>query len=235
MNNNFFQNTLRLIRYNIRIIFGGKFGYFILGATLFFLVFGAIMAFEDATIDVKEVYGLLLFPAILLVFYPSAFGIQNDADQRTLEIIFGIPDYRYKVWLVRLVMVIVLTFVLLFPFAGLAHYALVSIPIFKVVGQLMPVVFFVACVGFGVSTLVRNGNAAGAIMIIIALVFFIINDAIRNSKWNLFLNPFRQPDNINEILWQQTVYQNRIILLSISIVMLLLGLLTLQRREKFLR
>ncbi len=64
---------------------------------------------------IEDIYGLLAFPAILLVFFPSVFGIQSDADQRTLEIIFGIPDYRYKVWLVRYLMILVLVFLLLFP------------------------------------------------------------------------------------------------------------------------
>ena len=99
------QNTISLARYNMRIIFGGKFVYFILAAFIFFLVFGTITALESSDMNIDEVYGLLAFPAILLVFFPSVFGIQSDADQRTLEIIFGIPDYRYKVWLVRYLMI----------------------------------------------------------------------------------------------------------------------------------
>lgn len=44
-------------------------------------------------------YSMLLVPSILLIFYPTCFGIQNDQDAKTLEIIFGIPNYRYKIWL----------------------------------------------------------------------------------------------------------------------------------------
>jgi hypothetical protein len=232
---NILQNIISLARYNIRIVFGGKFVYFILASFLFFLLLGTIRAFDDSYLLVHDVYGLLIFPAILLVFYPSAFGIQSDADQRTLEIIFGIPDYRYKVWLVRMIMVLVIVYVLLFPLAALAHYALVSIPIFELVSQLMILVFFTSTLGFCVSTLVKNGNATAVIMVILGLVFLILSDELEYSKWNIFLNPFRDPGDINEIVWLETIRQNRIIMGISSMVLLLLGLLNLQQREKFLR
>ena len=229
------HNLISLARDNISIVFGGKFVYFILAAFGFFLLLGTIAAFDDSYLGIHDVYGLLIFPAILLVFYPSAFGIQSDADQRTLEIIFGIPDYRYKVWLVRMLMVLVIVYVLLFPFAALAHYALVSIPIFEMVSQLMILVLFTSTLGFCVSTIVKNGNATAVIMVVLGLVFLILTDELEYSKWNIFLNPFRNPDSVNEIVWLETIRQNRIIMVISSIVLLLLGLLNLQNREKFLR
>lgn len=229
------RNFYNLTRYNMKIIFGGKFVYFILAALIFFLVFGIIMALEESEFDIGEIYALLAFPAILLVFYPSVFGIQSDADQRTLEIIFGIPDYRYKVWLVRYAMILVLVFLLLIPFSALAHWALISFPFLRMIFQLMVLVFFVSALGFSVSTLVKNGNATAVIMVIFGLVFLILSDGIRYSKWNLFLNPFDIPWNINDIVWQETIRQNRIIMGIVSVVLLLLGLLNLQQREKFLK
>jgi hypothetical protein len=229
------NNIISLGRYNIRIVFGGKFIYFIFAALGFFLLIGTIMAFDESYMGIDDVYGLLIFPTILLVFYPSAFGIQNDADQRTLEIIFGIPDYRYKVWLVRLLMVLIIVFVVLFPFAYIAHYALVSIPIFEMVLQLMVLAIFSSTLGFCVSTLVKNGNATAVIMVVIGLVFLILSDELDESKWNVFLNPFDMPGDVNEIVWIELLRQNRIILGITSVVFLLFGLLNLQNREKFLR
>jgi hypothetical protein len=231
----FFFNVFNLARYNMRIIFGGKLVYFILAALLFFLVFGTIMAFEADIIQMEEIFGILAFPAVLLVFYPSVFGIQNDADQRTLEIIFGIPDYRYKIWLVRLIMVLLMVFVLLFPFAGLAYYALMSFPIFKMILQLMVLVTFTATLSFAISTIVKNGNATAVIMVVLALILLILTDSISTSKWNVLLNPFNSPSSINEIVWRETVRQNRLFMGLASSVFLLIGLLNLQNREKFLR
>lgn len=229
------HNLLSLARYNIRIVFGGKFIYFIFASLLFFLVIGTIIAFDESHMSAQDVYGLLIFPTFLLVFYPSVFGIQNDADQRTLEIIFGIPDYRYKVWLVRMLMVLIIVFVALFPLAGIAHYALVSIPIVKMVLHLMVLALFCSTLGFCVSTIVKNGNATAVIMVVLGLVFLIVTDELDDSKWNVFLNPFRNPSYLNEIVWLETIRQNRIIMAVSSIVFILLGLLNLQNREKFLR
>jgi hypothetical protein len=229
------QNTYSLARYNMRIIFGGKFVYFILAAFIFFLVFGTIMALDNSEMRIEDIYGLLAFPAILLVFFPSVFGIQSDADARTLEIIFGIPDYRYKVWLVRYFMILVLVFLLLFPFAGLAWYALVSFPIMPMILHLMVLVLFVSSLGFCLSTLVKNGNATAVIMVILGLFFLILADELDESKWNMFLNPFSTPWDMNDIVWREIVRQNRLILGISSLVFLLLGLLNLQQREKFLR
>ena len=229
------RNTISLARYNMRIIFGGKFVYFILAAFIFFLVFGTISALESSDMNIDEVYGLLAFPAILLVFFPSVFGIQSDADQRTLEIIFGIPDYRYKVWLVRYLMILVLVFFLLFPFAGLAYYALLSFPVLKMILHLMVLVLFVSALGFSISTIVRNGNATAVIMVILGLFLLILADELDESKWNIFLNPFNTPNDLNDIVWREIIRQNRLILGITSLVLLLLGLLNLQQREKFLR
>jgi len=231
----FLGNIYSLSRHNLKIIFGGKFIYFILAALIFFLLFGTIIALEDNVIEISEIYVLIAFPAILLVFYPVVFGIQGDADQRTLEIIFGIPDYRYKVWLVRYLMILLLVFVMLFPFTALANWALISIPIMRMILQLMVLVVFVSALGFSVSTLVKNGNASAVIMVILGLVFLILYDELDESKWNVFLNPFDTPGDINDIVWQETIRQNRIILGISSLVLLLLGLLNLQNREKFLK
>ncbi|MBN1132681.1 MAG: hypothetical protein JXA39_06390 [Bacteroidales bacterium] len=229
------QNLASLARHNMRIIFGGKFFYFVLAASVFFLVFGAVIAFNESEIRQSTIYGLLSLPAILLVFYPSVYGIQNDADQGTLEIIFGIPDYRYRVWLTRFLMILVLTFFLLIPFAGIAHVTLMSFPLFRMTGQLMVLVVFVSTLGFCLSSIVINGNATAVIIVVIGLVFLILGDSMSESKWNILLNPFKEPDTINQIVWMEIIRHNRFFMLLASLVFLLLALLNLQNREKFLR
>lgn len=236
-----FKNTMvityRLIRYNLKIVFGGKFWLFVLSALIFFLVFGTIQAFNDDYFMQNEVYGLLMFPALLLIFYPTVFGIQNDADMRTLEIIFGIPDYRYKVWSVRLIMVYFIVFILLFPLAYLARVLLIDFDFMPMIMQLMVVVFFVGALSFFLSTWIKNGNGTAVVIVLIGLAFFILgNDgALEESMWNIFLNPFREMDGAEGLLWAETVTKNRIFMLAASVFFLLMGLLNLQKREKFLR
>lgn len=225
---------IKLIRYNLKVVFAGKFWLFVLSALLFFLVFGLIEAFNDSYFMLNEVYGLLLFPSLLLIFYPTVFGIQNDADMRTLEIIFGIPDYRYKIWMVRLIMVFLIVFVLLFPLSMLARFILIDFSLWAMVSQLMVVVLFIGSLSFMLSSLVKNGNGTAVIVVIIGLLFFIFNQPLEKSMWNIFLNPFKNYSGVEALIWQETVTKNRIFMLSASAVFMLFGLLNLQNREKFL-
>lgn len=226
---------LKLARYNLKIIFGGKFVYFVIAAFLFFILIGTIMAFENSNVRAKDIYNLLIFPAFLLIFFPVVFGIQNDSDQRTLEIIFGIPDYRYKVWLFRFVLMVLVVCILIMPFAGIAHYALVSFPFMRMCVNLMVLIFFISSLGLCISTLVKNGYGSAVVMVILAVAQLIFTEALETSKWNILLNPFSSPGNINEIIWDETIRNNRIILIIASVVLLLFSLLNLQKREGFLK
>lgn len=225
----------KMFRYNLRIVFANKFYIFVLAAFVYYLLFGTLMAVNENSLNLYDIYSLMLFPSLLIVFYPTVFGIQTDADSRSLEIIFGIPDYRYKVWLVRLIIVFLIVFALLFPFAVISNTFLISLPIVKMNLQLMVVVIFVGALGFGVSTIVKNGNGTAVVIVILALVFLIFSDSLEYSMWNVFLNPFKEPTKFNDIIWQEIIFKNRVFMLGTSTVMILLGLLNLQSREKFLK
>lgn len=225
----------KLFAYNLKVVFGSKFYLFVLSAFLFFIVFGTISALNSSSFNRDDVYGLLLFPALLLIFYPTVFGIQNDADLRTLEIIFGIPDYRYKVWMVRLIMVNIIVFLLLFPLAYMAQVLLIDFGLFQMVTRLMVVVVFIGTLGFFLSTVVRNGNGAAVVMVVIGLFFLVMGNSLEESMWNIFLNPYLTFTGNKEILWNRTVFNNRIFMWSASGVFLLLGLINLQRRERMLQ
>ena len=84
---------IRLIRYNLKVIFANKFIYFLLGAVSIFLTVTAVNLFYGNTaFDEEGMYRTLLLSGILIIFYPVTFGIQNDSDNRMLEIIFCIPS-----------------------------------------------------------------------------------------------------------------------------------------------
>ena len=112
------SNTLtilaKLVRYNLKIIFSGKFIYFLLAALFIFGFITVLNLFNpESQLTEADMFWLLLVPGVLLIFYPVTFGIQNDVDNRMLEIIFGIPNYRYKVSLVRLLLIFTVSFVML--------------------------------------------------------------------------------------------------------------------------
>ena len=232
------KNTLNLVgkmvQYNFRIIFGGRFIWFLLAAFAFY-VFVAIMAVWNGEVpDEKFVYDTLLFPSMLLIFYPMTFGIQNDLDAGILEILFGIPDYRYKVWLVRLALVFVLVFLLLIGFSGISAIFLVPVNLIEMTRQLMFPVFFLGSMAFMFSTIIKNGNGTAVVMVILGVVLLIFSDALERTFWNIFLNPLGVPRNMNEVVWEGIVLKNRIFLVVGSLVFILYGLFNLQKREKFI-
>lgn len=225
----------KVVKYNLKIIFAGKFIWFLLAAFAFFGYFMFQSAWSRSEINEGLIYTLLMFPCVLLVFYPAVFGIQNDEDNRILEILFGIPDYKYKVWGVRLLMIYVAIFFILVVFSYLATLLLYPVNPFEMALQLMfPLVFF-GNMAFMFSTITRSGNGTAVITIILAILLLITSemDFIERSFWNILLNPFKVPDNFLPVIWESLIIKNRIFLLTGGIVWMMIGLLNLQKRERF--
>jgi len=66
-----------IIRTNLKIIFANKFIYFLLAGISFYLLVITIGLFdEDSYPEIEDVYNMLLFPGLLLIFYPTAWPSQ---------------------------------------------------------------------------------------------------------------------------------------------------------------
>ena len=98
---------------------------------------------------------------------------------------------------------------------------------------MMPVIFL-GMMAFMLSTVIRNGNGTAVVMMIFGLFFMILQEPLRKSQWNVFLNPFNPAYDVNETTWALITLKNRIILLAGSVIFLLAALLNLQKREKFM-
>ncbi|MBR5934770.1 MAG: hypothetical protein IKZ89_01310 [Bacteroidaceae bacterium] len=226
----------KLCMYNMRIIFAGKFIWFLLvGLVLFFfLMFSA--ASRGTTLSHGMVYSQLIIPGLLLVFYPSCFGIQNDADHRILELLFGIPNYMYKVWLFRLFMIYVEVYLILVVYAFLARILLYPVAPFLMAAQLMIPVMLFGNMAFLYSTLIRNGNAAAVLSVLTVILALILGNVplVENKVWDVTINPYEEPENINAAIWGVILLKNRIMMVVAGIIFLMSGLLGLQNRGKFL-
>lgn len=223
----------RLITYNVKVIFGNKFVYFVVAAFLFFAFIITITIFEDPQFNEAVIYGFLVFPGLLLIFYPMAYGIQNDDDAKMLETIFGIPNYRYKVWLVRFVLTIGIAGVILFVLGNLANLTLYRFNILPMIGQVLFPITFLSSVAFMLSTLIKNGNGTAIVLVIVSFIFFIFAEPLEYSAYNIFLNPFEEPRDMSEFIWLTVIYKNRVYLTILSVLCLLFGMFNLQFREKF--
>ncbi|MBT1700134.1 hypothetical protein KK083_24815 [Fulvivirgaceae bacterium PWU4] len=223
----------KLMIYNIKVIFGNKFVYFVVAAFLFFAFIILLTILDDPDFDEAVIYGFLVFPGLLLIFYPMAYGIQNDDDSKMLETIFGIPNYRYKVWLVRFILTIGVAAVILIILASLANLTLYRFSILPMLGQVLFPITFLSSLGFALSTLIRNGNGTAIVIVIISFIFFIFAEELEYSTYNVFLNPFSEPRQMSEFIWLTIIYKNRLYLMILSMLCLLYGMFNLQFREKF--
>jgi hypothetical protein len=231
---NYFILIQKMILYNLRIIFANKFIWFLAGSILFYAGLSVIYVFSNDVSRMEDLYGTFLFSGILLVFYPSVFGIQNDQDARTIEILFGIPNYRYKVWLVRIMLIFIIAFLIMLVFTFLSSVLIVKFRFVNMTTQVMIPVLFLGVMAFMLSTVVRNGNGTAVLMIIFGLFFLILSEPLRRSQWNVFLNPYQLPYDVNETSWAIITLKNRITLITGTILFLLAALYNLQKREKFM-
>lgn len=223
-----------MITYNLKIIFANRFIWFLAGSVLFYLGLSVIYVFSNDVSRMEDLFGVFIFSGILLVFYPSVFGIQNDQDARTIEILFGIPNYRYKVWLVRIFLIFAIAGLIMLVFTFLSSVLIVKFRFTLMTIQVMIPVIFLGMMAFMLSTVIRNGNGTAVVMIIIGIIFMIMQEPLRKSQWNIFLNPFEPAYDVNETTWALITMKNRLILSIGTVIFLLAGLLNLQKREKFM-
>lgn len=221
-------------RYSANQVFAGKFIYFLLLALLTFCIVVIVHTVqEEVPPNAQTIYYFLLVPGVLLAFYPSAYCVQSDVDGRMLETLFGIPNYGYKVWLARHLVQHLVIAVLLLLLAILCEAALADFSVAAMVIHLMFPIAFLSSVGFMLATTIRNGNGAAAVLLITALICWVLTEATGGTRWDLYINPFEQVDGYENLALEAAVFYNRVYLIVGAVVATLLGLLRLQKREKF--
>ncbi|MBN2090328.1 hypothetical protein JW964_12015 [candidate division KSB1 bacterium] len=229
-----FSSFRAFFMYNLKIIFANKFIYFFIASIIIYALIAFLNIVNSDTVPkASSIYNILFFSGIILIFYPCVYGIQLDLDAGMLETLFGIPNYRYKVWLIRLAITFVLVAGIIYILALISHLVIASISVVEMTFQLMFPLIFWGCLAFLLATLTRSGHGAAVSLIIIGLILWITSEFIEGTRWDLFHNPFTESQNVNLQAYEEITFYNRIILLSGAIVTLLWGLLNLQKREKY--
>ncbi len=226
----------RLTGYNLKIIFANKFIYFAASSFVVYLAITLILFFSsDMQLAEAQIFWTLLVPGILIVFYPVAYNIQNDVDKRMIDILFGIPNYRFKIWLFKLFIMFIIAFGILLILSLLSSFAVVDIPVIGMAIQVLIPVIFVSSIIFMISTIVGDGNGTAVITLIIGTGLLGGREFIQSHpRWDIFLNPYSLPADINELVWEGIITGNRVYLIILSLFAILFGLLNLQKRERFL-
>ena len=229
------RDVWSFVRYSAYQNFSGRaLGFIGLAVVVFLAVLVFSLMSRSAARGPEQVYHYLLIPAILLTFYPSAFAIQGDKDAEMIETLFGIPDHRFKVWLVRLATLLVLVAGILLLLAVFCRIALTEFPVGTMVFQLMFPVLFLASLAFFIACLTGSGNATAVILVVVVLAFWSLAGTLRASSWFVFHNPFTSVSAIQAVAWAKTTLSNRLMLSIGSVFLLMLALLRLQNRERYI-
>ena len=205
-----------------------------LGALVFFGITVSVNMLGNDEITAGTAYSMLMMPCILLVFYPMCFGIQNDQDAKIIEIIFGIPNYSYKIWLFRLLISYIICFLITIVLATITWWVIVDVSVLTLTFQSMVPALFIGTLSFMLSTIIKNGNGTSVVIIIIGLILTFVQDFIGTSPWNIYLNPFNLPTNMNVQIFYEIVFNNRLIMVIASIIFILAGLNKTRDREQFI-
>ncbi len=230
----FVSRFLLMVKSNVKVVFGNKFVYFLLGALGFFIFLVVINLFSDKVLNKELCYNIMLAPALILIFYPTTFAMQNDEDTKTLEMIFGVPNYRYKVYLFRFAMIAVITFGMLLVFGALNYLALLSFNIWEMALQVLFPVLFCGAMCFMLSSILKAGTSTAVVAIIVGLGLWLLGSNLsETTAWNLFFNPFENL-SISDTRFNEILLHNRIYISIGIIVFLLTTLFQLQKRERLI-
>jgi hypothetical protein len=223
------------VRYSASLNFAGRgIGFVVLAVVVFFGVVVFSLMSRSAARGPEQIYNYLLIPALLLTFYPAAFAIQSDKDAEMIETLFGIPDHRFKVWLVRLATLLAMVAAILFLLALFCRIGLTEFPVAAMVLQLLFPVLFLASLAFFLACLTGSGNATAVILVVILLVFLGLAGTLKGSAWFLFHNPFASVTELQAMMWRKITLSNRLYLSIGSVFLLMLALLRLQNRERYI-
>ncbi|MFI3315161.1 MAG: hypothetical protein R3Y04_05805 [Rikenellaceae bacterium] len=228
------KSLLLLAKYNLKIVFGGKFIWFAIVAVVFFVFLLFQIAYDGTEPTEDLVYSSLLMPALMLIFYPTVYGLQNDEENKILEIIFSIPNYMYKVWLLRLIFVFIESFVILLLLCVVANFLFCPIEIFEMAIQMMSPLFFFGNLAFLLSTIIKGGNGTAVVFIFVVAGLVMLGQSYSNTMWNVLINPFSEIDTIHPTVWANTLANNRLFLFAASFGCILVALMNLQKRERLL-
>ena len=226
-------SIFKFIQFSTKVVFINKFMYFLLIALAAYILMVNTLIFSDNEVTLSMMYFVLMLPAILFIFYPTCFSIQNDEDSKIVELIFGIANYRYKTWLMRLFIAYVICFIMIYLLTEFSNWGIIDIPVLEMTIHVMISTFFAGMLCFMLSCIIRNGFGSAVVFFVIIIILLILSSVLGESQWNVFLNPYTTPRGNIEI-FNNTVFNNRIIMMISAIIMLMIGLSRLQNREKFI-
>lgn len=228
----------QVLRSQAVIIFSQKFAWFI-AVVLAYFTFLYVVNYRQPVIDRLTqddiLPSLLTIPLIFLALLLNMLLISSEKDKRTLEVLFTSAGSRYKVWLLRVGTLNLLLLLIAVMLSNLAFFMIADINIIGTALHGFIPALFIGGMTFYFSVKFRSGLAAVTLVLIAILFILMMSDAIDDTRYFLFFNPYDVPRELDPETWNIWMWQNRIAVVSLGILMYFFGLRGLEARERFLR
>ncbi|TDI91133.1 MAG: hypothetical protein E2O76_13220 [Caldithrix sp.] len=229
--------TWEIFRSQVQIIFSKKFTWAMAVVLGYFITIYFTNYFEEIheRMELEDLLWFLQWPLCGLALYLNMQLISSEKENRTLEVLFTTAGSRYKVWLLRVGTLNLILLLVAFSLSCLTFFTFSDLPILTMAMNSFVPGFFTGAVTLYLSVKFRSGFAAAMVTILFLLLNIMFFSALQDTRYPLFFNYYDIPHNIDPGTWYLWMWQNRITIMVLAVLLQFFTLRGLQARERLLR
>ena len=228
---------IKILRLQAQILFFNRFYWFMGGVLGYFLFVYVINYNEDMIHRVSQddvLLELFMLPFAVLTIILNMQVISREKDNRTLEVMFTTSGSRYKIWILRLVTLNLILLTLSLIFSAFVFFTFTEIEIIATGIHAFVPTFFIGSMTLYFAVKFRSGLAAAMWTIGILLLLLMFTEALEDTKYSFFFNPYDIPRRLDPETWNLWMWQNRITIILFGCFLQFMALRGLENREKML-
>jgi len=226
-----------IFRSQTQIIFSKKFIWAMGLVAAYFILIYFLNYFEEIheRMELEDLLWFLQWPLCGLALYVNMQLISSEKENRTLEVLFTTAGSRYKVWLLRVGTLNLILLLVAFSLSLLTFFTFSDLPILAMAMNSFVPSFLVGAVTLYLSVKFRSGFAAAMVTGLFLWLNMIFFDALEDTRYPLFFNYYDIPRNIDPGTWYLWMWQNRITVVILGVLLQFFTLRGLEGRERLLR
>jgi len=226
-----------ILRSQVQIIFSKKFIWAMAVVLAYFITFYFINYFREIyeRMELEDLLWFLEWPLCGLALYLNMQLISSEKENRTLEVLFTTAGSRYKVWLLRVGTLNLILLLVALSLSFLTFFTFSDLPILAMAMNSFVPGFFIGAITLYLSVKFRSGFAAAMVTGLFLWLNLIFFDALEDTRYSLFFNYYDIPRNIDPGTWYLWMWQNRITIVTLGVLLQFFTLRGLEGRERLLR
>lgn len=226
-------DNLMLLRLSIRLQLGRKFWIVPLLALAWplFHIIRLLLASNAQSFNEADAQNLLIGLPMAIAAVGLGVGIiAGEIERRTLEVAYTVPGGAHRIWIPKLVAVMLLLILTESLLAIIIVIFFTSFPLGSLYGAFQGAVFYLV-LSMGLGALFRSEITAALVAAVILAINFVTN--IPLGRWSPWFNPLSVRDTSASEILAWTV-QNHIGIALMIIALALLSFYRAERREQLL-